>query len=168
MALEWLGENRELIGALHRAANAFAQLSRMELAGESVAFSSNEVQIMEHIMEHENQNMKTYAVSLGMSTSTMTKTVNKMVKKGLLEKYHIKGNMKDIVLKVTPLGMEEYEKFSIMVKNNLFKGLFEKLDSYSQETKESIREFLTLWGDVCFELANGSSRNDDIVLEKIE
>ena len=168
MQLEWLGENRELIAALYRAANAFSQIYKKEMAGEKVLFCSYEIQIMEHIMENENQNMKTYALSLGMSTSTMTKTANKMVKKGLLEKYHIKGNRKDVVLKVSPLGMEEYKKYSLMVKDTFFKELFEKLDSYSPETKEAIKEFLTIWGNACFELVNSNSQNEDIELERIE
>ena len=74
----------------------------MELFGDRVHFSPYEVQIMEHIMEYADQhkNMKWYAEQLGLSQATHSKYVQRLVNKGLLEKYHKAGNRKDIILMV--------------------------------------------------------------------
>ena len=167
MKLEWIGNYRDIIGELYRSANAFSVTCKKDTVGDKVKFSSYEIQIMEHIIEYENQNMKWYANKLGLSPSTYTKTVQKMVDKGLLEKYHIAGNKKDIILKLSALGEEEYKKYAESTGNAFLKPLVEKLDSYSEETRAAIKEFLKLWGDYCYNLLQ-SDEKSDIKLIKID
>lgn len=161
--LEWLGKYRNFFDAVYRAANAYSQACRLELVGENVSFNAYEVQIMEHIMEHENENMKWHAHSLGLSPSTYTKHVQKLVEKGLVEKFHIEGNRKNIVLRVTDFAKQEYQLYSDDAYESFFKELFEKLDTYSDEEIQLMTEFLNLWGEGCYQLLKKSNEKNDSV-----
>lgn len=158
MKLEWLGNYREVIGAVYRAANAYSQVCRLENLGYSVKFSTYEIQIMENIMEHEYHNMKWHAVKLGLSPSTYTKYVQKLVDKGLVEKYHFEGNKKDIILKVSKLGMEEYKIFSRDVKTGFLKDVFGVLESMSQGELDAVAKLLNTWGDSCYEFVDSGKQ----------
>lgn len=163
MTLEWLGKYRNLFDAVYRAANAYSQACRMELVGVNVPFSAYEIQIMEHIMEHENENMKQHAYSLGLSPSTYTKYVQKLVKKGLVEKYHIAGNNKNIVLRVTDFARQEYKLYSAEAYDTFFKELFEKLDTYSESQIAQMTDFLNMWGEGCYQLLRSDNEKEDAV-----
>ena len=129
MKLEWMEPYRDIIGNFYRSANGYSQICKNEMFGEPVSFSPYEVQIIEHILEHAEQhrNMKWYASRLGLSQATYSKYVRKLVDKGLLEKYHTDGNRKDVILMVSPLGLEEYRAYSDMARSLLFRELFDCL-----------------------------------------
>lgn len=148
MKLEWMGDYRELVGDFYRSANGYSQICKTELFGEKIRFSPYEVQIMEHILEHaeEHKNMKWYAERLGLSQATYSKYVRKLVDKGLLEKYHTEGNRKDIILMVSPLGIEEYERHAREMKETVFRELFELLDNVSPEELETVKRVFSIWG----------------------
>ena len=148
MKLEWMGEYRDIIGDFYRSANGYSQICKEELFGDRIRFSPYEVQILEHVMEHadEHRNMKWYAEQLGLSQATYSKYVRKLVEKGLLEKYHTEGNRKDIILMVSPLGLEEYERYARRMKESVFRELFDLLDSLSPEEQEAVRRVFSVWG----------------------
>ena len=148
MKLEWMGRYREIIGNFYRSANGYSQICKSEMFGDPVLFSPYEVQIMEHIMEHadEHRNMKWYASRLGLSQGTYSKYVQKLVKKGLLEKYHTSENKKDIILMVSPLGLEEYKAYAAIAETQLFHELFSYLDSVSEAEFETVNKVFTLLG----------------------
>jgi len=148
MKLEWMGRYREIIGNFYRSANGYSQICKSEMFGGPVLFSPYEVQIMEHIMEHadEHRNMKWYASRLGLSQGTYSKYVQKLVKKGLLEKYHTSENKKDIILMVSPLGLEEYKAYAAIAETQLFHELFSYLDSVSEAEFETVNKVFTLLG----------------------
>ena len=159
MELEWLGEYREVIGSIYRAANAYSQVCRLENLGSSVKFSTYEVQIMENIMENEYHNMKWYAEKLGLSPSTYTKYVQKLVEKGLVEKYHFEGNNKDIILKVSELGLREYELFSKDVGDGFLKEVLSTLETMTAEEIAKAAKLLTIWGDACYDYVDTGKRS---------
>ena len=148
MKLEWMGAYRDIVGDFYRSANGYSQICKTELFGEKVRFSPYEVQIMEHILEYadEHRNMKWYAERLGLSQATYSKYVRKLVEKGLLEKYHTEGNRKDIILMVSPLGLEEYARYAAEMKETVFRELFDLLDRTSPEELEAVRKVFSIWG----------------------
>lgn len=148
MKLEWMGAYRGIVGDFYRSANGYSQICKMELFGDRVHFSPYEVQIMEHIMEYADQhkNMKWYAEQLGLSQATHSKYVQRLVNKGLLEKYHKAGNRKDIILMVSPLGLEEYTRYSEYAKKIFFSEFFNVLDSMSQEELEKVERLFNILG----------------------
>lgn len=147
MKLSWMGPYRGIIGDFYRSANGYSQICKIELFGEKVKFSPYEVQIIEHILEYAEQckNMKWYANRLGLSQATYSKYVQKLVKKGMLEKYHSNINKKDIILKVSPLGMKEYSAYAEFIENRWFNELFKLLDSASPEELETVRKVFSIF-----------------------
>lgn len=148
MKLEWMEPYRDIIGNFYRSANGYSQICKSEIFGASVPFSPYEVQILEHILEHADQhrNMKWYASRLGLSQATYSKYVQKLVDKGLVEKYHTSGNRKDIILMVSPLGLEEYRAYTEMARSLLFGDLFRYLDSLGPEELGTVKQVFGLFG----------------------
>ena len=148
MKLEWMGDYRDIVANFYRSANGYSQICKLELFGETVRFSPYEVQILEHILEYADQhkNMKWYAAHLGLSQATYSKYVRKLVDKGLVEKYHRSGNQKDIILKVSPLGLSEYEKYTHFMKEHWFSELFDLLGTLSPSELETTKKLFAIWG----------------------
>lgn len=148
MKLDWLGNYRDIVGNFYRSANGYSLICKTELFGDTVRFSPYEVQILEHIIEYADQhkNMKWYAAQLGLSQATYSKYVRKLVEKGLVEKYHASDNRKDVILMVSALGMEEYEKYSSFMKENLLSSFFRYLDSLSPEELQSAKKLFAILG----------------------
>ena len=149
MKLEWMGPYRKIIGDFYRSANGYSQICKNEMFGDPIKFSPYEVQIMEHIMEHADQhrNMKWYANRLGLSQATYSKYVRKLVEKGLLEKYHTSGNKKDVILMVSPLGLQEYDAYAKTASDRWFHELFELLDHATPEELETVRKAFAIFGN---------------------
>ena len=148
MTLDWLGKYREFVGEIYRSANAYSSVCKTETLGDNIRFTAYEVQIMEYIMEYEDEyhNMTWHARKMGLSTSTYSKYVNKLVKKGLLEKYRTSGNKKNIVLRVSDVGKEEYRKYSEHAEKTWFYELFQKLDEVPKEHLDTFTEIIKIWG----------------------
>lgn len=148
MQLTWLREYRRLVSTLYRSANAYSQVCKSEHLGENVKFSAYEVQIMEHIMEYENQNknMTWYASQLGLSPSNFSKYVKRLVSKGLVDRYKLQGNGKSIILKVSELGMKEYQAYSDYALKTWFHELFSFLDTLPETEVQDIEKAINIWG----------------------
>ena len=148
MKLEWMGPYRDLIGDFYRSANGYSQICKTEMFGDPVPFSPYEVQILEHVLEYaeEHRNMKWYASRLGLSQATFSKYVQKLVNKGLLEKYHAKGNKKDIILMLSPLALQEYEAYSRIARERWFQELFDLLDQAGPSERETVRQVFSILG----------------------
>ncbi|MBQ3480950.1 MAG: MarR family transcriptional regulator [Oscillospiraceae bacterium] len=165
MKLEWMGPYRGIIGDFYRSANGYSQICKVEMFGEPVPFSPYEVQIMEHILEYvdEHKNMKWYANRLGLSQATYSKYVRKLVDKGLLEKYHEAGNRKNIILKVSPLGLKEYGEYAALARERWFQELFELLDSASPEELETVKKVFAIFGHWHGEKAASDDENAELI-----
>lgn len=115
MKLEWLGEYREIIEKLIRFSNGYAGvLHKKQFLGTDIAISFAQIQVVEYILENEGnmQNMSKIAYRLGISYSTFSKLANQLVEMGLLQKFNISGNRKDIIIQATEYGLEQYIKYS--------------------------------------------------------
>lgn len=127
MKLQWLGEYRELVREIIWFANGYSQLYNKEILGTDIKYSFLQIQIIEHLLENEglNEKMAEIAAQLGLTASSFTKLVKKLVDKGLLDKFHIQGNHKDIILKITDKGRHIYKEYSEQIAIELFSGMFE-------------------------------------------
>lgn len=149
MQTEWMGKYRKMIATLYHSANHYSLTCKQAYLGDKVKFSPYEVQIMEHIMENGDNlsNMKSYADKLGLSPSTFSKYVKQLVSKGLIERYHIRGNKKDIILKVSALGAEEYDKYIDYITKSIFRPWFDYLDTLPDSEIEHMTTAISLWGN---------------------
>ena len=170
MQLNWLGNYRKIVADFYRSANGYSQICKLELFGEKVTFSPYEVQIMEHIMEHaeENRNMKWYAEQLGLSQATYSKYVRKLVAKGLVEKYHTEDNQKNIILRISSLGSEEYRNYVNRIRERHFNGLIAYWDTLTPEQLEAVRTSFAIWGGFHGEFGNQEKKERGIRLIRIK
>lgn len=168
MKLEWMDPYREIIRNFYRSANGYSQICKTEMFGETIKFSPYEVQIMEHILEYADQhkNMKWYAGQLGLSQATYSKYVQRLVRKGLVEKYHAAGNRKNIILMVSAAGLKEYAKYAQQSKEKRFHDLFELLSSITPAELEAVSRVFAILGTLHGE--NQEEKPDEpVVLVKV-
>ena len=136
MQLEWMGEYREVVESLIHYCNVYAGVYKKEMThGTEVSFSYAQIQVLEYLLENEelNQNMSCIATRLGITFSTFSKVVNKLESKGLLEKYYLEGNKKNIVVRVSELGRKVYATYSEEILRSHFSGMFEILKDIPPE-----------------------------------
>lgn len=169
MKLNWLGKHRNIVSGFYRSANGYSQICKLEMFGQKVRFSPYEVQIMEHIMEYgdENRNMKWYADRLGLTQATYSRYVGKLVRKGLVEKYHTEDNRKNIILRVSPLGLEEYRAYAGHMKRIRFGPMLEYLDSLDPAQLEAVEKVMAFWGTFHNELSAAEDQSGDVKLIRI-
>lgn len=148
MELTWLGKYRQFVGTLFRSANAYSQVCKLEASFGDTEISTYEIQIMEHILEYSDQhkNMSWYAELLGLSQSVFSKYVKKLVSKGLVEKYYLKGNKKNIVLMVSERGQEVYKSYSEYAESTWFRDFFDMLDTVPPDQLEMFEKIIGTWG----------------------
>jgi len=145
MQLEWMGEYREVVEKLIHYCNAYASIYKKEcITKTGVTFSFSQIQVLEYLLENEerNENMSIIAARLGIALSSFSKLVSALEKKGLLEKYNLEGNKKNIVVRVSPLGEQVYEAYSKEIYENHFKHMFEILSSLPKEYLPIVAEAL--------------------------
>ena len=145
MKLAWMGEYRELVEKLIRYCNRYAAVYKEEKDhGLAVPFSYAQIQVVEYLLENEelNQNMSTIASRLGINLSTFSKLVNKLTGKGLLEKYYLEGNRKNIVIRVSPMGRELYEAYSIKILEQHFAPMFGALEGMPKDCVKQLAQAL--------------------------
>lgn len=136
MQLEWMGEYRDVVESLMRYCNIYAGVYKKEMThGTEVSFSFAQIQVLEYLLENEelNQNMSCIATRLGITFSTFSKVVNKLEAKGLLEKYFLEGNKKNIVVRVSELGRQVYATYSEEILRTHFSKMFEVLKELPKE-----------------------------------
>lgn len=166
MRLEWLGKYGDFVEKLVHYGNAYAQNYNTERSfGVGASFSASEIQTLEYILTNQdkNQNMAEMAYYLGIPASTFSKNVNKMMKKGLVEKYHFSTNRKEIILRVSDLGKDVYEQYSRFAYERLYKDVFSVLDQIPAEYVEKFTQILKL----CAE-ENINTADNQAVLIKVE
>ena len=166
MRLEWLGKYGDFVEKLVHYGNAYAQNYNTERSfGVGASFSASEIQTLEYILtnQNKNQNMAEMAYYLGIPASTFSKNINKMMKKGLVEKYHISTNRKEIILRVSDFGKDVYEQYSRFAYERLYKDVFSVLDQVPAEYVEKFTQILKL----CAE-ENISAADNQAVLIKVE
>lgn len=136
MQLEWMGDYREIVEKLIHYCNVYASVYKKErLTHEGVTFSYSQIQVLEYLLENEanHDNMSIVAARLGVALSTFSKLVSALEAKGLLEKYFLEGNKKNIVVRVSDLGRRVYASYSKEISTTHFTHMFEALDEIPRE-----------------------------------
>jgi len=135
MQLEWMQQYRSLVEKFIRYANTYVVAhNRQESFGTSIKFSAIQIQTLEYIMENEDMKMSDIARKLGITRSAFSKHVKSLQEKGLLEKYRLEGNNKDIYVFATEFGLETYKLYVDYVYDIWFKEMFEMADSLPPES----------------------------------
>lgn len=151
MKLEWMGDHRELIEKIIKYGNAYSNTYKLQRSyGTDMMFSASQIQTLEYILEAEDkeEKMSEMAARLGVSRSTFSKNVKNLTEKGLLEKYHLSGNRKDIYVKPSANGRKVYAQYTEFVRELCFDDIFRLAGTISEADKESFIRIMDLFADV--------------------
>lgn len=131
MKLTWMGNSRELIRSLIYYANMTTRnLSATFPPALGVELTKCEYQVLEYVVEFEDERriMTDIANGLGLIQSVVTRSAKHLVSMGLVEKYRMSGNRKNIVLRPTERGREVY----LEIKNLYVEPVFAQFLSYME------------------------------------
>lgn len=125
-------------------------ISHSRSYGTDMMFSASQIQTLEYILEAEDkeEKMSEMAARLGVSRSTFSKNVKNLTEKGLLEKFHLSGNRKDIYVKPSEKGREVYAKYTEFVRELCFDEIFKYADQISEADKQNFVRIMDLFADV--------------------
>ena len=145
MKLDWMGEYRGVVEALIHYCNIYAGVYRIEkMSYHDVHYSYAQIQVLEYLLENEERgdNMCSIARRLGITRSNFTKIVQRLVKKGLVEKHRMPDCRRDICIDVTPFGRELYDDYSKGVFLRHFSSMFEELEKLTPEARVNVQNAL--------------------------
>ena len=143
MKTEWMGRYRPLVAALVQHSNAASRSMGIKKEyPDGVSLTSTEWQVLEYIVEHETDDdcMLFISERLSLPQSTFSKAVKALCAAGLVDKYHMLSNRKNIILKPTKRGAEVYEVRARMLYEKTFKAFFEALESVDDDTLAVVAE----------------------------
>lgn len=150
MELSWMGRNRELVRELTRHSNIVNRtLNNANSFNNEVEITCVELQILENLIEKDEENriMSEVAADVGIPRSAITLSSKHLLAQGLIERFRIEGNHKNIILRPTPLGRKIYQRYSETTALELFSRFFEELDKFSDEELERYTYALRVLND---------------------
>jgi DNA-binding MarR family transcriptional regulator len=173
MNLQWMQSHRLILEKIIKFGNAYAaNYSKKGNFGTNIEFSPSQIQTFEYILDSEDRNekMSVVARTLGISKSTFSKNVNFLVRNGMLDKYWLGNNRKDIYVKPTQKGKEIYAKYVNYVLDACFNEIFRIADDISDEDNERFAKILDIFAEAFLryfsEKPNGNEEID--ILIKVE
>lgn len=86
----------------------------------------SEIHTLAAIQEHADNNASELSTVLGVTNGAITQVVNKLINKGLVEKFHLRGNRKDVYFHLTDKGKLAYgghERYEAMLLRPLLNYL---------------------------------------------
>jgi len=150
MNLDWMREHRVMLEKIIKFGNAYTSgVYTKRNFGTDEEFSPSQIQTFEYILDCEdrNENMTEMAKTLGISKSTFSKNVSYLLKRGMLEKYRLANNHKEIFVKPTLKGKEIYSKYVDFVLKACFNEMFQIADDIADEDKERFVKILDVFAD---------------------
>ena len=136
MESEWMGRYREIVAAVVRHGNVVLRnQSNSHDIGDGIVLKQQQWQILEYIVEHRDKrfSMNDISYQLNIPQSTFSRTVKMLCEEGLVEKYQMVNNRKNIILKPTEKGTELYRRHAENSVEPLFRDFFESLKDVSDE-----------------------------------
>lgn len=98
-----------IIEKMYSLVNIFnAEIKQSRDYGTGQLLYHSEVHLIVAMFNHKNANASELAHVLGVTNGAVTQVANKLVKKGLIERYKIKDNKKDTYFRLTKQGETVY------------------------------------------------------------
>jgi len=149
METSWMGRYRGFVAELVRHSNITAKSASVKSDMGGVMLTMQEWQILEYIVEHrlDDDRMIHISEALEIPQSTFSRTVKMLCAEGLVDKYQMSNNRKNIILKPTARGIELYNKAFKSIIPVGFEQLFRALDPVSDEDLETVTRALREFND---------------------
>lgn len=146
MATTWMGRYRRLVEELVRHRNHYVRAvnSKTEENGD-VSISVLEWEMLEYIIEHDGEDFSMIRISekLAIPQSSFSKFTRTLCGYGLLEKYRMVGNRKNIILRPTQKGIDFYNERVKDLMENVFGPFFKALDPLSDADVDRVADAIT-------------------------
>ncbi|MBR0207850.1 MAG: winged helix-turn-helix transcriptional regulator [Oscillospiraceae bacterium] len=167
MSVEWMGRYRELVRSLIYYSNASNRGGHKLPSINGVSLTKHEYQILEYLCEFKASNriMADISRDLGILQSIVTKATKVLISYGLVDRYRIVGNRKNIVLKPTPAGEELYFAYYTRYIRDIFEPFFEVLGKADSEDLVMFQRAIDTLGNHWRSFADEVIANE--LLEKI-
>lgn len=138
MSTEWMGRYRNLVAALvqHSNINTHLDSQKQEIIP-GLILAVQDLQVLEYVIEHKNEDDRMMLISerLGIPQSSFSKIITRLYNLGLVQKYQMVGNKKNIIIKPTEYAEDVYQQYTVdSTASNMFRPFFEKLDSIDDDT----------------------------------
>lgn len=136
MSTEWMGRYRPLVAALVQHTNIVQRtMSAKTDIVDGIRLTPQEWQVFEYIIEHLNDDAHMNLISerLGIPQSSFSKMVKVLCGYGLIDKYQMTNNRKNIILRPSDYGLEVYARNSSSVMDSTFADFFSQLDPLGDE-----------------------------------
>lgn len=104
----------------------------------------SEIHTIEAIGAHESINANTLSKTLGITNGAVTQMTDKLMKKGLIEKYKSESNKKEVYFKLTDLGItaeQAHDRFH----EQAYKNVLEYLERLKPNQVNALVGFLDLY-----------------------
>ena len=160
--IEWMGRYRPVVAALVQHVNSVSKSGVALYTYEDIYLTPNEWQVLEYIVEHreDDEHMANMISSLAIPQSSFSRIQKKLCSMGLLERYQMADNKKNIILKPTELALKVYEYHSDELYRIMFKPFFDELESFSDEELERFAHAIET-------LSKGAYREEDTKKTKL-
>ena len=149
MAIKWMGRYRDFVSAVVKHSNQYNRVANVDsVSFEDKTFSSIEWQILEYVYEHPDGtgNMSVISEALGLAASSFSKSTAKLVRLGLVEKYMVDGNRKNIILRVSEEGRRCYDYIVETQMKALFLDAFAQLDCLDDKQLAAVVSAISMLG----------------------
>ncbi len=116
---------------------------------DDIVITNQEWIITELIVEQREEYYSMIELSrmIGIPQSSFFRMVSHLQKVGLAEKYRVKGNNKNIVLRPTELAVQFYKERTDAMRSEIWDDFFKALDRFSDEDIEAFTEAFNLLND---------------------
>ena len=151
---EWMGRYRPLVAALVHHVNCVSKQGPPQFIYEDIYLTPNEWQVLEYIVEHreDDQHMINMSEALAIPQISFSKLIEKLCKDGLIERYRLAGNKKNIILKPTPLAVTAYEFHTAELYQKMFQPFFDQLECFADEELERFTHAINVFSSNAIQL----------------
>lgn len=129
----------ELVEQIIRLINVYGQQSKKPREYKNgIVLYPSEAHLIEAIANHRGANASELSNRLGITNGAVNQVATKLIKKGLIDAYHLNSNQKEIFYQLTPLGEmanKEHNEFHARIYQSMNKEM-------KTEHLEIIRNFL--------------------------
>ena len=130
MKTEWMGRYRGIIQALVKHTNYHVHITNTRLeVKDGIFLNAVEWQVLEYLYEYEDScdSMNSMSAVLGIPQSSFSYISKRLCDYGLVQRFRMSNNKKNVILKITEKGKDLYEYNVTQHMQQLFAPMFEAL-----------------------------------------
>lgn len=127
---------KQLVKAIMRHVNIVSSgLNEPMDLSKDIVVTAQEWLVVEEVVEQRDayNSMVELSRQIGIPQSSFSRMINHLQKVGLVEKYRVKGNKKNIVLRPTELAMQIYEEQTTGLGEAIWSEFYKELDTLTDE-----------------------------------